>query len=374
MMLDDTLQESIGTHFPLTWRDTLQNFDNTEAFFRVAHTPGLTEDIYILTLQSLCELASCRISIFESLAKRKDYVHRFARNLSQLMKVQSEHFCSSRAISRHYIRLFYKFQMNFQTRSFGIKEQEGMESLKMYLNDLSEFTNLVIKSGQNYLREIAIHLLATWNRINLEIKEDADIKMKTEEIIVNLIEQNISDLTDDHEDDDDEQFNQKELGNLNQRFDIIARTCNVHIATAFNCLNEGLEFLMRKYEEVLQSNDGDLLELLEKRFSWTIRVICSMMNLGFSPKNPNPDSSDPQPTGPNECDACIKIIDIIRLNVHLNVEQRRKMSEPFELATLSFISSFRTIILIDSRVVAKCINEDEEDQTGIHRGSGYLRI
>eukprot|EP00344_Euplotes_crassus_P010965 CAMPEP_0197015706 /NCGR_PEP_ID=MMETSP1380-20130617/75300_1 /TAXON_ID=5936 /ORGANISM="Euplotes crassus, Strain CT5" /LENGTH=52 /DNA_ID=CAMNT_0042441837 /DNA_START=1 /DNA_END=159 /DNA_ORIENTATION=- len=52
-MLDDTLQESIGTHFPLSWRETLQNFDNTGAFFAVAQTPTLTEETYILALQSL---------------------------------------------------------------------------------------------------------------------------------------------------------------------------------------------------------------------------------------------------------------------------------------------------------------------------------
>jgi len=50
-MLDDTLAESIGTHFPLTWRDTIQNFDNTNAFFAIVLTPNLTEEIYVLTLQ-----------------------------------------------------------------------------------------------------------------------------------------------------------------------------------------------------------------------------------------------------------------------------------------------------------------------------------
>ena len=48
------------------------------------------------------------------------------------------------------------------------------------------------------------------------------------------------------------------------------------------------------------------------------------------------------------------------------------MSELFELATLGFISGFRSSVLSDLRVVSKCL--DGEDEAGIHRTSGYLRI
>ena len=48
------------------------------------------------------------------------------------------------------------------------------------------------------------------------------------------------------------------------------------------------------------------------------------------------------------------------------------MSELFELATLSFIASFRSSVLSDSRVLSKCL--DDQDQTEIHKSSGYLRI
>ena len=257
-MLDDTLQESIGTHFPLTWRDTLQNYDNTAAFFAIALTPNLTEDIYVLCLQCLSELASCRISIFESLETRKNFVHRFSQNLSELIKMQSDYFCSSRMISRHYIKIFYKLEMNFQLRSFGLKDPRGVEILKLYLSDLAEFTILLIKSGQSYLRDGAIHLLAAWNRINIEMADEALIKEKIKDIIVEYIEQNISDLSDDQDDAEEEQFSENELSNLTQRFDIIARLFNIHIETAFNSLNEGLGFLMNKYEQEVNNKNSEM--------------------------------------------------------------------------------------------------------------------
>jgi hypothetical protein len=227
-MLDDTLAESIGTHFPLTWRETLNNLDNTNAFFAIAMTPNLNEDSYILCLQCLSELASCRVAIFEKFEQRKDFVQNFAGNLIELMKVQSEHFCSSRLLARNYIKVFYKLEMNFQVRSFGVKEVKDVEFLENYLVSLSDLTIYLIKSGQYYLREACIHLLAAWNRINLEIKNQevsigTVVSAKIEDIIVEFIEQNISDLKDDHDDDDDEQFNETELSSLTSRFDVIGR-------------------------------------------------------------------------------------------------------------------------------------------------------
>ncbi|CAI2369585.1 unnamed protein product [Moneuplotes crassus] len=373
VLLDETILESIGTHFPLSWRDTIENFDNTKAFFAIVQTPTLTEDTYILALQSLGELASCRITIFENATKRKEFVHNFARSLSELIKNQSEFFCSSRSISRHYIKLFHKFEMNFQVRSFGPKSDDGKLALRNYLSDLAEFTILVIKSGQSYLREIAIYLLATWNRINIEAKSEPGISTKIQEIVVTFIEQSISDLSDDQEEEDDEHFNEKELKNLTQRFETIAITCDIHISPVYNCLNEGLTFLMERYSQELENNNQELLELIEKRFAWVIRVVCAMMNRGFAPKYPAPDSNEPKPEGQDECDACIKIIDIIKKNVELNLSQTHKMSELFELAALSFMSIFRSSILCDARVIAKCISEDQEETT-FNTGCSYLRI
>lgn len=228
VMLDDTIAESIGTHFPLTWRETLNNLDNTNAFFAIVMTPNLNEDTYILCLQCLSELASCRVAIFEKFEQRKEFVQNFAGNLIELMKVQSEHFCSSRLLARNYIKIFYKLEMNFQVRSFGVKEPKDVEFLQNYLVSLSELTILLIKSGQNYLREACIHLLATWNRIFIEIKSQevvicTVISAKIEDIIVEFIEQNISDLKEDNDEDDDEQFNETELSSLTARFDVIGR-------------------------------------------------------------------------------------------------------------------------------------------------------
>lgn len=61
--------------------------------------------------------------------------------------------------------------MNFQLRSFGLKKEEGLVALKSYLGDLAEFTILLIKSGQLYLRDGCIHLIAAWNRINIEMSD-----------------------------------------------------------------------------------------------------------------------------------------------------------------------------------------------------------
>lgn len=87
-------------------------------------------------------------------------------------------------------------------------------------------------------------------------------------------------MNDDNEEDDDEQFNEGELNTLTQRFDVIARFCNINIDTAFSRVNEGLTFLMAKYEEELKANNEEVQTVIEKRFAWTIRVITALMNLG----------------------------------------------------------------------------------------------
>ena len=86
----------------------------------------------------------------------------------------------------------------------------------------------MLKSGRQYLRDNTVHLFVAWNRIQIEIKsmeiscEDA-IKEKLNDIIIEFIEQNISDLTPENEEEDNEQFNEAELSSLTQRFDMMAR-------------------------------------------------------------------------------------------------------------------------------------------------------
>lgn len=350
----------------------MQDLDNTNAFFAIALTPNLSEDSYVLCLQCISELASCRISIFETFEIRKKFIHNFATNLNMLMKGQTEHFCSNRLISRNYIKVFYKLEMNFQIRSFGVKEEDDIRVLTEYLENLGELTLYLIKSGQAYLRDDAVHLLAAWNRINLEIKSqevrcEEIIRNKINDIVVEYIEQNISDLKDDNQEDDDEQFNEAELNSLTQRFDVIGRLCNVHIESTFSRLDEGLQFLMSKYEESLDKRNEELLDIIEKRFAWTLRVFTALINLGYAPKK-----RDDMPQGPGEYEICIKIIEVIRLNVQLSMNQTRKMHEVLELAILGFISVLRSNVLADPRVVSKVIEGDED--SGIYKNDAYLRI
>lgn len=175
--------------------------------------------------------------------------------------------------------------MNFQIRWFGTKEEADLDCLTQYLTTLSEFTMMLVKSGEQHLRDTTVHVLAAWNRILIELKAqevswEQKIKELIDDIIVEYIEQTISDMTDDNEEDDDEQFNESELNSLNQRFDVIARFCNHNIDSAFSRINDGLSYLMSRYEIELKDNNKDQLEIIEIRFSWTIRLISALMNLG----------------------------------------------------------------------------------------------
>ena len=131
----------------------MQDLENINAFFAIAMTENLSEDSYMYCLQCLCEFASCRISLFETFELRKDFVHNFSNNLNMLIKNHSENLCSSRVLARNYIKIFYKFEMNFQVRSFGVKEEKDIQVLSVYLENLYELTILLIKSGQEYLRD-----------------------------------------------------------------------------------------------------------------------------------------------------------------------------------------------------------------------------
>lgn len=142
----------------------------------------------------------------------------------------------------------------------------------------------------------------------------------------------------------------------------------MHIQSAFSRLDEGLQFLMSKYEQELEKNNEEVIQIIEKRFAWTLRVVTGLVNLGYSPKKAD-DGTEP---GPGEYDVCIKIIEVIRLNVQLSIDQTRKMDEILELAILSFITTLRSNVLADPRVVNKVIEKD--DDTGIYKADSYARI
>ena len=274
-------------------------------------------------------------------------------------------------MARNYIRVFYKFEMNFQIRSFGMKEAHELEILNQYLDNLCELTMYLIKNGDQSLRDITVHLLAGWNRVimeikNQELKSEAKIRKQVTDIILLYIENCVSDMKEDNEEQDDEQFNDAELNSLTQRFEIIGRLCNIDLKTVVQRINEGLSFLMSSYEEEIKNENEDKLRIIEIRFSWIIRVITGIIGLGISSMK----VSDKEEYA-NEYDICVKIIDIIRLNVQLCMNQSRKMDEKLELSILNFIACFRANILADPKVVSRVT---EADDTAIFRSDGFLRI
>ena len=67
------------------------------------------------------------------------------------------------------MKILYKFEMNFQLRSFGFKEPQDLQVLTQYAQNLFEISLYIIKSDKAYLREYAIGLLSAWNRICQEV-------------------------------------------------------------------------------------------------------------------------------------------------------------------------------------------------------------
>lgn len=130
--------------------------------------------------------------------------------------------------------------MNFQVISFGVKENNDVELLSQYLANLSELTLFLIKSGEQFLRDITVLLLAGWNRIFSEIKSKEltagdKIRANILEITLEYIEQNVSDLKNEDE-EEDEQFNETELNSLTQRFEIVGRLCSFNLKPAIQKL------------------------------------------------------------------------------------------------------------------------------------------
>lgn len=75
-----------------------------------------------MAVQILNELGSCRISLFTDINTRRAYVHNFARNMGVLYMNVKEKILSTRLLARNFLKVIYKFEMNFQIKSFGMKE------------------------------------------------------------------------------------------------------------------------------------------------------------------------------------------------------------------------------------------------------------
>ena len=346
----------------------MQNLDNVNIFFIVATTEGLSNESYALCLQCLAEFASCRLSLFESFDLSKQFTPNFANNLINLLRKRAEFFCGDRVLARNFIKIMFKFEMNFQVRSFGIKEDQDLNVLLAYLGDLSELTLILIKSGSQYLRDNAIHLLVAWNRINIELKNQdvscsEQVKLKIKDIVVQFLEQNISDMNDHSEEEEEEHFFESEVNTQTQRFDMIARICNVHIEDTFDRLSQGLTFLIENY------GSPDKTEVIEQRMAWTLRVITALINLGYAPKREE-DTINFSET-PEYC-VCIKTIEIVKTTIDMYMTQSKMVDDGLDMAILSFIATFRSSILADPRVVAKVMRNDEDN--AIHKSEGYIRV
>lgn len=72
----------------------------------------------------------------------------------------------------------------------------------------------------------------------------------------------------------------------------------MHIQATFSRLDEGLQFLMGKYEQELEKNNEEVIQIIEKRFAWTLRVVTALVNLGYAPKK----NDEGVLTGPGEYD------------------------------------------------------------------------
>jgi len=58
------MAETTATHFPITWREPLEDLRTTDTFFDVLLLPQLQENTALAVLDCLNELASCRPSLF----------------------------------------------------------------------------------------------------------------------------------------------------------------------------------------------------------------------------------------------------------------------------------------------------------------------
>lgn len=58
VMLDDTIAETTGTHFPMNWKETMEDPESMNIFFAIALNTSLSEEAYLYCLQCLGEFSS----------------------------------------------------------------------------------------------------------------------------------------------------------------------------------------------------------------------------------------------------------------------------------------------------------------------------
>lgn len=103
--------------------------------------------------------------------------------------------------------------------------------------------------------------------------------------------------------------------------------------------------------------------------AWTIRLITALISLGFSPKREEKGSDFAESP---EYKVCIKTIEIIKMTLDLHVNQSQKTTELLDMAILSFISTFRSNVIADSRIVAKVMENNHDN--GILKFEGFIKV
>ena len=157
-------------------------------------------------------------------------------------------------LAKNFLKVVYKFEMNFGLRSFGIRENLDLTSMMDYLQSLFEFTRFAIQSENSFVRQYAVGLLAAWCRVNSESVnqklETADtIRTLIVEISSTFIKCSVQDLNlHEFEEEEEEQFETGEQQGMTSKNDIVARLLNVDIQTSYIQMNEGLSYLFGMYK------------------------------------------------------------------------------------------------------------------------------
>ena len=194
----------------MIWKAVIQDLSNTNTYFKIFQIPNISEDAALTSLLCLTDLASCRMSIFQDIATRKTFVKNFSEKLIYLFQNSYDKLCSNRKLTKSFLRVIFKFEMNFGLRSFGFKEPEDLTALLKYVTELSRFTQSAIKSGRQYLRQQFVANLAVFGRIRSEISHvqispESEILAHIKEIIAVYIDETVNDLAPhDHEEEEEE--------------------------------------------------------------------------------------------------------------------------------------------------------------------------
>jgi hypothetical protein len=89
-------------------------------------------------------------------------VRNFSEKLVYLFTEVKDKLCSTRILAKNFLKIIYKFEMNFQLRSFGLKEQDELQGILNYVQALFEFSLYIIKNERAYLRSYATGVIAAW--------------------------------------------------------------------------------------------------------------------------------------------------------------------------------------------------------------------